>query len=222
MKEGRLSTAETLFRQALEGREKASGFEDRKTLEIVNHLGALEVLKGNFIAAERLLVRAMVGMERREGPGSARTQMIFSNLGLCYLESAQYDKAGHYFSRAARNLEDALGPAHRFTLTTFHNQGLLHLKQHNFLAAEAQFKRAIEGWKANGEGGAKSEGDSKYCLATIYETLDDKRVEAGALLRETESLYEQALGKKHPQTLEAGQRADQAWNLIKIARMKTF
>ena len=148
MKEGRLSTAETLFKQALEGREKASGFEDRKTLEIVNHLGALEVLKGDFIAAERLLLRALAGIEQQYGPGSTKTQMIFCNLSLCYLESAQYDKAGHYLSRAARNLEDALGPAHLFTLTTFHNQGLLHLKQHNYTAAGAKFERAIEGWKA--------------------------------------------------------------------------
>ena len=224
MKEGRLSTAETLFKQALEGREKASGFEDRKTLEIVNHLGALEVLKGDFIAAERLLLRALDGIEKRYGPVSARTQMIFCNLGLCYLESAQYNKAEHYLSRAARNLEDSLGPTHPFTLTTFHNQGLLHLKQHNFSVAEAKFQRAIEGWQAqaSGEGGAKSEGDSKYCLATIYETLKggDKRVEAVALLRETETLYEQALGKTHPQTLEAGKKADQVWNLVKIAGMK--
>ena len=217
MKEGRLSTAETLFKQALEGREKASGSEDRKTLEIVNHLGALEVLKGDFIAAERLLLRALAGIEKKYGPGYAKPQMIFCNLGLCYLESGQYDKAGHYLSRAARNLEDALGPAHPFTLTTFHNQGLLHLKQDNSSAARAKFERAIEGWKASGESVAKSEGDSKYCLALIYETLEDKRVEAEALLREAERLYEQALGKEHPQTVEAGRRADQAKYSIKIA-----
>ena len=219
MKEGRLSTAETLFKQALEGREKASGFEDRKTLEIVNHLGALEVLKGDFITAERLLLRALAGIEGQYGPGHTKTQMIFCNLGLCYLESAQYDKAEHYLSRAARTLENALGPAHPFTLTTFHNQGLLHLKQHNDLAAGTKFERAIEGWKACGEGVAKSEGDSKYCLATIYETLEDKRVQAEALLREAETLYEQALGKEHPQTVEAGRRANQVRNLIKIASM---
>ena len=58
------------------------------------------------------------------------------------------------------------------------------------------------------------------CLATIYETLEDKRVEAEALLREAETLYEQALGKEHPQTLEAGRRADQASNSIEIAEME--
>lgn len=223
MKEGRLSTAETLFTQALEGREKAFGFEDRKTLEIVNHLGALEVLKGDFIAAEPLLRCALLGIERRYGPVSTRTQMICCNLGLCYLESAQYNQAAHYLSRAAHNLEASLGPVHPFTLTTFHNQGLLHLKQHDFSSAEAKFKRAIGGWQAaaGGGGAKKSEGDSKYCLATIYETLEDKKwKEAEALLRETETLYERALGKQHPQTLEAGKRADQAWNLVKIAGMK--
>lgn len=220
MKEGRLSTAETLFKQALEGREKVSGSENRRTLEIVNHLGALKVLKGDFIAAERLFLRALAGIERQYGPGFTKTQMIYCNLGLCYIESGQYDKAGHYLSRAARNLEGALGPAHLFPLTTFHNKGLLHLKQHNYSAARAKFERAIEGWEANGEGVAKSEGDGKYCLATIYETLEDKRVEAEALLREAETLYEQALGKKHPQTVEAGRRADQARYLIKIAGME--
>lgn len=222
MKKGRLSTAETLFKQALEGREQASGSEDRKTLEIVNHLGALEVLKGDFAAAERLPLRALAGIERQYGPGYTKTQMIYCNLGLCYLESGQHDKAEHYLSRAARNLEDALGSAHTFTLTTYHNQGLLHLKQHDFSAARAKFERAIEGWEASGEGVAKSEADSKYCLATIYETLEDKRVEAEALLREAETLYEQALGKEHPQTVEVGRRADQARNLIKTAGLEVI
>lgn len=220
MKEGRLSTAETLFKQALEGREKADGPEASKTLMIVNHLGTLEVLKGDFIAAERLLLRALAGTERQYGSGHTKTQIIICNLGLCYLESAQYEKAGHYLSRAARNLEGAVGPAHPFTVTTFHNQGLLHLKQYNFPAAGAKFERAIEGWKASGEGVAKSEGDSKYCLATVYETLEERRVEAEALLREAETLYEHALGKEHPQTVEAGRRADEARNLGKIAGMK--
>ena len=221
MKEGRLSAAETLFKQALEGREKASGLEGSKTLEIINHLGSLEVLKGDFMAAERLLLRALAGIERQYGPGHTKTQIIISNLGLCYLESAQYDKAEHYLSRAARNLEGLVGPAHPFAVTAFHNLGLLLLKQHNPSAAGAKFERAIEGWKASGEGMAKSEGDSKYCLATIYETLEERREEAEALLREAETLYEHALGKEHPQTVEAGRRADEVRNLSdRIAGMK--
>lgn len=67
---------------------------------------------------------------------------------------------------------------------------------------------------------AKSEADNKYCLATIYKTLEDKRVEAEELLREVQRLYEQALGKEHPQTVEAGRRADQTRYLIKIAGME--
>ena len=209
MKEGRLSTAESLLEQALEGREKASGLEDRKTLEVVNHLGAIKVLKGEFAAAEDLLTRALSGIERQYGSSHTKTQMIYCNLGLCYLESAQYDKAGQHLGRAARNLEDALGPVHLFTLNAVHNQGLLHLRQGDVSAAATQFKRAIEGWKANGKGVAKNEGDSRYCLALVYEALEDRQVEAKILLREAERLYEQALGKEHPQTIEAGKRAYQ-------------
>ena len=220
MKEGRFSTAETLFKQALEGREKASGPNASKTLMIVNHLGMLEVLKGDFIAAERLLLRALAGIERQYGPDHAKTQILICNLGICYLESAQYDKAGHYLDRAARNLEDVVGPAHPYTVTTFHNQGLLHLKQHDYSAARAKFERAIEGCKASGEGMSKTEGDGKYCLATIYETMEERRVEAEALLREAETLYELALGKEHPQTVEAGRRADEVRLVHRIAGMK--
>ena len=67
---------------------------------------------------------------------------------------------------------------------------------------------------------AKSEGDSKYCLATVYETLEERSVEAEGLLREAETLYEHALGKEHPKTVEAGRRAGEVRNLGKIAGMK--
>ena len=220
-KEGRLFTAEKLFKQALEGREKASGPEASKTLEIVNHLGTLEMLKGDLVTAERLLLRAFTKIEEGYGPGHTKTQIIISNLGLCYLESAQYDKASYYLNRAAGTLEGLVGPAHPFAVTAFHNQGLLHLKQQNYSAAGAKFERAIEGWNASGEGGAKSQADSKFCLATIYETQEERRAEAEALLREAEMLYEQALGKEHPQTVEAGRRADEVWSSgYKIAGMK--
>ena len=135
--------------------------------------------------------------------------MIYSNLGLCYLESAQYKKAENYLNLAARNLEDALGPAHPFTLTAFHNQGLLHLTQKKHPAAKAKFERAIEGWEAGCEGATKSAADSMYCLGTVYEKMEDKRLYAEMFLREAERLYERALGEEHLLTVEAGKRADQ-------------
>lgn len=220
MKEGRLKIAEKLFEQSLQGRERASGSEDRYTLEIVNHLGAFKVLKGDYPAAEPLLLRALAGVEKHFGPGYITTQYICCNLGLCYLESGQLEKADHMISRAARYLEGGGGAANPSTLTTFHNQGLLYLRQGKENAAEAaraKFERAIEGWEACGEGVAKSKGDSKYCLATIYETLEDKRADAEPLFQEAAVLYEHALGKTHPQTKEAYHRAEEARNLMKIA-----
>ena len=223
VKEGRVNTAEKLFEQSLEGRERASGPEDRYTLETVNHLGALKVLKGDYAAAEPLLLRALAGLEKHYGPDYMSTQYICCNLGLCYLESGQLDKAERMLGRAARDLEGGFGLAHPSTLTAFHNQGLLYLRQGNRTsteAARAKFERAIEGWEASGEGVAKSEGDSKYCLATIYEMLEDKRAEAEPLFREAAVLYSHALGKAHPQTEEACHRAEEARNLTTIAGVK--
>ena len=124
-------------------------------------------------------------------------------------------------SRAARDLEGGFGLAHPSTLAVFHNQGLLYLKQGNKTeAARAKFERAIEGWEASGEGVAKSEGDSKYCLATIYEMSEDMMTEAEPLFRQAAALYEHALGKTHPQTEEAYHRAEDSRNLTKIAELK--
>lgn len=68
----------------------------------------------------------------------------------------------------------------------------------------------IEGRETSGEGVAKSKGDSKYCLGTVYETLEDKSADAQSLFHEAAVLYEHALGKTHPQTKEAYHRAEKA------------
>lgn len=65
IKEGRLSTAGKLFKQALKGREKASGPKASKTLTIVNHLSTLKILKGDLVTAEHLLLRALTRIEEQ-------------------------------------------------------------------------------------------------------------------------------------------------------------
>lgn len=64
---------------------------------------------------------------------------------------------------------------------------------------------------------SKSEGDSKYCVATIYETLGDKSADVEPLFQEAAVLYEHALGRAHPQTKEECHRAQETRNLTKIA-----
>lgn len=130
MKEGNLDMAEKLFEQSLESRKKkANGSEDKYTLDVLNHLGALKVLKGEYAAAESLRLRVLAGMEKQYSLSYLSTQYIYSNLGLCYLESGQLEKADDMFNRAVPYLESGWGPANSWTLTVYHNQRLLYLRR---------------------------------------------------------------------------------------------
>lgn len=79
--------------------------EDRYTLEKINHLGALKVLKGDYSAAEALFLGALAGSEKHHGPDFVAPKYAHCHLGLFYLESGQFEKADHVLGRAARLIE---------------------------------------------------------------------------------------------------------------------
>jgi len=219
MKIGRLSGAEKLFKEALEGREKAMGPDDRYTAEIVNHLGALYTRTGHFDKAEELLLRALKYLDKAYGPYYIATQLTAYNLGILYMQQDRLDDAEKIILRTTSYLEGGFGPAHASTLSAFHNQALLYRKQGKVDEARKLLEKTIQGWEESGEGVAKPEADTKYCLADLYETLEDKKGEAEHLFREAAELYSHALGKDHPQTREAFERADAAHNSAGMAKV---
>ena len=208
MKTGRLNLAEKLFDDALEGREKAMGADDRYTMEIVNHLGALHTRLGNLDKAEQLLLRALKYLDATYGEYYMATQPTGNNLGILYMTQGKLDEAARILKRTTGYLEGGFGPAHASTLCAFHNQAILFRNQGKVMEARKLLEKTIEGWEDSGEGVAKPEADSKYCLADIYEDSEDKRSEAEHLFREAADLYSHALGKDHPQTVDAYKRAD--------------
>ncbi|KAL8837522.1 MAG: hypothetical protein Q9170_002481 [Blastenia crenularia] len=159
MKIGALSTAEMLFKQALEEREKAMGPNASFTAEIVSHLGAL------------------------------------------YTWSGDYDKAELFWNRAITCLEKVAGPDYMTIILASHNLG-------RDSEARELLEKTIQGWKESGQNIAKPEADSRYCLAKLYEMLEDRKAEAGGLFRTAAERYERALGKEHPQTKEAWERVE--------------
>jgi len=219
MKIGRLDLAEKLFNQALEGREKAMGPDDRYTAELVNHLGALYKRTGNYERAGSLLLRALMYLDKAYGEYYMATQPTGNNLGILYMQQNRLDDAEKIIKRTTGYLEGGFGPAHASTLCAFHNQALLYRKQGKVGEARSLLEKTIQGWEDSGEGVAKPEADSKYCLADIYEASEDKKGEAEHLFREAAVLYEHALGKEHPQTKDAYQRADAAHNYTGMSKM---
>lgn len=198
MKIGRLKAAEQLFKDALDGREKAMGHNDRHTLEIVNHLGALYTYTGHFDKAEELLLRALKYLKRNYGPDYMVTQLTANNLGTLYMQQGRQADAEKIILRTTDYLAASFGPAHAATLSAFHNQALLYRKQGKVDEAKKLLGNTIKGWEESAEGVAKPKADSKYCLADLYESSDDKICEAEHLFREAGELYSHALGKDHP------------------------
>lgn len=219
MKIGRLSTAEKFFKQALEGREKAVGPDASFTAEIVNHLGALYTRNGHYDKAEEFLCRALKCLERAFGPDYMTTQLATHNLGILRLQQNRLSDAEKLVLRTTEYLESSLGPIHAITLNAFHNQAILFRRQGRIGEARKILEKTIEGWKESGEGVAKPEADSKYCLAELYEISEDKKGEAERLFRKAAELYSHALGNDHPQTREAFERADAAPNDAAMGRM---
>lgn len=211
MKVGRLSTAEKLFKQALEGREKAVGPDASSTAEIVNHLGALYTRNGHYDRAEEFLRRALKCLEREFGLDYTTTQLARHNLGILRLQQSRLSDAEKLIVGTTKYLERNLGPVHVITLSAFHNQALLFRRQGRLGEARKLFETTIEGWEKSGEGVAKPEADSNYCLAELCEiSKDQKGEETERLFRKAAELYSHALGKDHPQTKEAFERAKAA------------
>ena len=170
--------------------------------------GALYTRLGNLDKAEKLLLRALKYLDQAYGEHYMATQPTGNNLGILYMTQGKLDKAERIIKRTTSYLEGGFGPAHASTLCAFHNQALLFRRQGKTTEAKKLLEKTIEGWEDSGEGVAKPEADSKYCLADLYDDSKDRKGDAARLFGEAADLYEYALGKDHPQTIDARNRAD--------------
>lgn len=133
-----------------------------------------------------------------------------NNLVILYMAQGSFTEAERIIKRTTSYLEEGFGPTNAPTLCAFHNQAVLFRNQGKVMEARNFPEKTIDGWEDSGEGVAKPEADSNYCLAAIHEDSEDKRSEAEHLCREAAELYSHALGKDHPQMVDAFKRADAA------------
>ncbi|SLM37470.1 beta transducin-like protein het-e4s, partial [Lasallia pustulata] len=88
-----MAEAEAMYRQALEGLEKAWGPEHTSTLGTVHHLAVLYADQGKMAEAEAMYRRALEGSEKAWGPEHTSTLGTVHNLGNLYKDQGKMAEA---------------------------------------------------------------------------------------------------------------------------------
>ena len=124
--QSKLDEAEKMYRQAMQGFEKALGRDHTATLGMVNNLGNLYADQGKLYEAEKMYQRALQGKEKACGPDHISTLRTVNNLGILYNNQGKLDEAEKMYQRALQGYEKALGLDHILALTTVNNLGNLY------------------------------------------------------------------------------------------------
>lgn len=198
----RYQGAETLYRRALAGHEKALGPDHPDTLETTNKLGILLHDTGDLDGAEALHRRAFAGREKTLGPSHPDTLASANNLGMLLKDKGNMDGAEPLYRRALAGLEKALGPDHPHTLASTNNLGNLLNDKGDLDGAEALHRRVLASReKALGP----DHPDTLDSVHNLGNLLNDRGDLDGseALHRRALAGFEKALGPEHPATLDS-------------------
>ena len=197
---GDFAGAETLFRRALEARERLLGPGHPDTLTSVNNLAALLRAKGDYAAAEPLNRRALEVREQLLGPEHPDTLTSVNNLADLLLAKGDYAAAEPLNRRALEVYERQLGPEHPDTLTCVNNLAVILDAKGDCAAAEPLFRRALEARERLLGLEHHATLSSVYNLARFLYKKGDYGA-AEPLLRRALEAQERILGPEHRDTL---------------------
>jgi tetratricopeptide (TPR) repeat protein len=194
------SSAESLHRRALNGREKSLGAEHQDTLIGVSYLGRLLCDKGDYEGAEAFYRRALEGHEKLFGAEHPQTLLTMNDLGMLLSFKGDYEGAEAFYRRALEGHEKLLGAEHPQTLLSVNGLGILLNDKGDYEAAEALHRRALEGWKELLGADHPNTLASMHNLGNLLNDKGDYEA-AEALHRRALEGYEKLLGAEHPRTL---------------------
>ncbi|KAI6080082.1 hypothetical protein F4821DRAFT_104114 [Hypoxylon rubiginosum] len=198
--QGRLAEAETMYKRALEGKEKAWGRDHTSTLDTVNNLGLLYKSQGRLAEAEAMYKRALEGKEKAWGRDHTSTLDTVNNLGILYADQGRLADAEAMYERALEGYEKAWGRDHTSTLNTVNNLGLLYANQGRLGDAETMYKRALEGYEKAWGPEHTSTLNTVNNLGLLYAN-QGRLPEAETMYKRALEGYEKAWGPEHTSTL---------------------
>jgi len=107
--------AELHYGQALTRLQQVKGETHPEVAAVLNNLGVLHRLHGQYAEAEPLLKRALAIKEQALGAGHPDVALSLNNLAMVYDTQGRYDQAEPLYQRALAIRAQALGPAHADT-----------------------------------------------------------------------------------------------------------
>ena len=142
-----LDNLATLFRRALEIREKVFGPEDPGVVASLDGLAVAYAKQGKYGEAEPLFCRGLAIREKVLGPENPGIASSLDGLAVFYGSQGKYDEAEPLFRRALEIREDVLGPEDPDVATSLKNLAVLYCRQGEHGEAEPLFQRALAIWE---------------------------------------------------------------------------
>ncbi|PQE14281.1 hypothetical protein CJF31_00006831 [Rutstroemia sp. NJR-2017a BVV2] len=149
--QGKLAAAESMYEQALAGKEKTLGAEHISTLDTVNNLGILYANQGKLAAAESMYERALAGYEKALGTEHILTLDTVNNLGRLYTNQGKLAAAESMYERALAGYKKAVGEENITTyipaLNTVWGLGSVFETQADIPKARIMYIKAFAGYR---------------------------------------------------------------------------
>jgi tetratricopeptide (TPR) repeat protein len=197
---GKVEEAETMWKRALAGYEKALEPDHPSTLAVVQNLGMLYYDRGKVEEAETMWKRALAGYEKALKPDHPDTLAVVQNLGMFYYGRGKVEEAETMWRRALAGYEKALEPDHPSTLRVVQNLGLLYHSRGKVEEAETMWRRALAGYEKALEPDHPDTLKVVQNLGLLYH-VRGKVEEAETMWKRALAGYEKALEPDHPDTL---------------------
>ncbi|CAI6094164.1 unnamed protein product [Clonostachys chloroleuca] len=198
--QGNYLDAESMYRRALEGRQRVLGEEHADTLASIDSLGVPLRRQGKAEEAAKCHRTALIGREKTLGEDHEDTLSSVNNLSLALRRLKNYQEAETMNQRVLGGRRRVLGENHPRTLTSLDNLGLIQGGQGNY-------EKAVETHQQAWAGRAKTLGQhhpdtltSRYNIAVALQS-QSKYDEAERIYREVLEAEEKALGNMHPEVL---------------------
>jgi tetratricopeptide (TPR) repeat protein len=206
--QGKPIEAEPLYKQALAVREQQLGKEDPDVATSLNNLATVLQSQEKYAEAESLCRQALAIKEKQLGKEHPYVAISLNELATILQDQRKYDQAEKLYRQALAINEKQLGKEHPYVAKNLsnlasvlkHNQGKLTQAEQLYRQALAIIEKQL----------GINHPDVARSLRNLAMVLQDQRKfpQVKSFLQRAYSIYKQALGEKHPNTISTKKELD--------------